>query len=262
MANSPRLSRPPTDPSARRRLLAALAGLAVPGVQAAPTVPLPAAAPTVLPPEVVQAVRASGLPTSAFGLHARQVDGSAVRLSLNAEQGFSLASTTKVITSLAALDLLGPRFRWRTYAYATGPLVQGRLLGDLVIVGGGDASLGADDLRAWFADIQAKGVQQIWGDLVLDRQAFALTEADHAATPPPAPGRPHHVRPDALTVDEGVLRIALRTPASGRGVDVTLSPPMDSLTVVNRVSPGGGCNAWAALDRRQGWPTLTLKKEH
>jgi D-alanyl-D-alanine carboxypeptidase/D-alanyl-D-alanine-endopeptidase (penicillin-binding protein 4) len=48
----------------------------------------------------------------------RQVDSERPMTALNEEQSFVLASTTKVVTSLAALDLLGPNFRWRTYAYA------------------------------------------------------------------------------------------------------------------------------------------------
>ncbi len=71
-------------------------------------------------------------------------------ISLNADQPFQMASTTKLVTALAALDLLGPDYRWRTQAYLDGMLYGGRLLGDLIIVGGGDASLSSDGLRAWF----------------------------------------------------------------------------------------------------------------
>jgi D-alanyl-D-alanine carboxypeptidase/D-alanyl-D-alanine-endopeptidase (penicillin-binding protein 4) len=68
---------------------------------------------TGLPPEVSATLGGSGLPTASFGLHVQAVDGGATLVSLNAERPFPLASTTKLVTSLAALDLLGAGGRWR-----------------------------------------------------------------------------------------------------------------------------------------------------
>ena len=73
-----------------------------------------AAAP--LPPEAAATLAASGLPLTSFGLYVQPVDGgetAAPLAALNAERPFLLASTTKRVTALAALDLLGPTHRWR-----------------------------------------------------------------------------------------------------------------------------------------------------
>ncbi|MFL6663315.1 MAG: D-alanyl-D-alanine carboxypeptidase/D-alanyl-D-alanine-endopeptidase [Rhizobacter sp.] len=73
-----------------------------------------AAAP--LPPEAAATLAASGLPLTSFGLYVQPVDGgedAAPLAALNAERPFLLASTTKLVTALAALDLLGPTHRWR-----------------------------------------------------------------------------------------------------------------------------------------------------
>jgi len=74
----------------------------------------PAAA--TLPPEVAATLGASGLPLASFGLQVQPVDGGGdgALASLNADRPFVLASTTKLVTSLAALELLGPT--WRTRA--------------------------------------------------------------------------------------------------------------------------------------------------
>jgi D-alanyl-D-alanine carboxypeptidase/D-alanyl-D-alanine-endopeptidase (penicillin-binding protein 4) len=58
---------------------------------------------------------ASGLPMASFGVQVQAVDGApaAALAALNAERPFLLASTTKLVTSLAALDLLGPGTPWR-----------------------------------------------------------------------------------------------------------------------------------------------------
>ncbi|OYV00707.1 MAG: D-alanyl-D-alanine carboxypeptidase/D-alanyl-D-alanine-endopeptidase, partial [Burkholderiales bacterium PBB5] len=130
-------------------------------------------------------------------------------------------------------------------AFLTGPLRDGRLLGDLVIVGGGDAFLRSADLRNWFVQMQAQGLREVWGDIVLDRQAFQFGEGDFASTPPPSVDRPHHARPDALTLDEGALRVSLQADAKGRP-QVQVQPPLAGLKVSSSVSSAaGGCD-WRA----------------
>src|SRR4051794_25942158 len=144
---------------ARRAALAmALAALALPGPRLAhasdakipphalhPVVAAPlttrdaaATAASSVPAPVARLLRASGLPLSSFGIDVRPIGDTPAPdlLALNADQSFLLASTTKLVTSLAALDLLGPDHRWTTRAHATGPLADGRMNGDLVIVGG------------------------------------------------------------------------------------------------------------------------------
>ena len=93
--------------------------------------------------------RSCGLPLSCVGVVAQAVDAAVPLVSLNPEKPFQLASTAKLVTSMAALELLGPHFRWRTMAFARGPLLQGKLLGDLWIVGGGNATLTSHDLADW-----------------------------------------------------------------------------------------------------------------
>ncbi len=212
-------------------------------------------------PELPAAVRsrllASGLPLEAFGLCVRDVEHRMPTLALNAESPYVLASTAKIVTSLAAIDLLGPHYRWRTHAFAVGPVEQGRLRGNLVIVGGGDPLLSTSALRSWLHEIRARGLQDIGGDILVDRGAFGLSEADHRSTPWPASDRPHHVRPDAFTVDEGVLQVSVKASAApvrtsrGQAADtraVDLQPPLSGLRLLNRVQPGSDCRlelSWA-----------------
>lgn len=198
-----------------------------------------------LPAALRPVIAAAGLPAASFGLQVEEVAGQGRPLaSLNAEQPYQLASTAKVVTALAALDLLGAHYRWRTYAFLGGPLVQGRLLGDLLIVGGGDSRLRSADLLAWFQRLQREGLREVWGNVVLDRFAFRLHEDDHANTPPPAADRPHHARPDALMLDEGVLQVSVQAAARGKPV-VQLTPPLAGLKVMNELGPGSGCAVWA-----------------
>lgn len=168
----------------------------------------PAAAAEPRPPRLgtllPHTLASCGLPEASLGLHVAPVNGGAPLAQLNAESPFVMASTAKIVTSLAALELLGPRWRWRTQAYATGPLHDGQLLGDLLIVGGGDPRLTTAEFRQWLAGLRSQGLAVVRGDLVVDRSAFHLQPHDHDGTPEPAPSRPHHARPDALVLDAGV----------------------------------------------------------
>lgn len=190
MPNSARSPRSPSPGSPGRRawLTAALGVPVVVWARPAPS----------LGERLPQTLAACGLPPAHLGLCVRAVDGGRELAAWNAETPIVLASTAKIVTSLAALELLGPRWRWRTHAFATGPMDGGRLRGDLLVVGGGDPRLSAAELRQWLLRLRALGLAEIGGDLVVDRSAFLLHEEDHAGTPPPAPDRPHHARPDAL----------------------------------------------------------------
>ncbi len=246
---------------ALRRLLAAGAGVGVasgllprsawalpsPGVAARAVAPPRHAGAADKPVQIGAALlEGSGLPLSSFGAYVRGIDGDAPLVSVNAEASYAMASTTKVVTSLAALDLLGVNFRWRTLAFLRGALINGTLLGDLLIVGGGDARLTSAELRQWFGELRAQGLQRIAGNIVLDRYAFALSESDFANTPPPSTGRPYHVRPDAFAIDEGLLHVGVDA-TRGAHAAVSLEPPLAGVRIDNKVAMHGGCDAEAHL---------------
>ncbi|HKX39783.1 MAG TPA: D-alanyl-D-alanine carboxypeptidase/D-alanyl-D-alanine-endopeptidase [Burkholderiaceae bacterium] len=202
-----------------------------------------------MPGPVAGAIGASGLPLKSFGFYAQEVGGSERTLAaLNAETPYMMASTTKVVTSLAALDLLGPYYRWRTSAYAMGPIVRGRLLGDLLIVGGGNAQLTSAELQAWFTRMREQGLEDIQGDIVLDRFAFNLSDEDHAHTPAQSASQPRHVWPAALTLDEGRLGITVAAARGARRAALSLTPELSEVTLVNQVAPGAGCAVSARWD--------------
>jgi D-alanyl-D-alanine carboxypeptidase/D-alanyl-D-alanine-endopeptidase (penicillin-binding protein 4) len=73
------------------------------------------------------------------------------------------ASVAKTITTLYALDQLGPGHRFATRLIATGPLAGGRIEGDLVLAGGGDATLHTDHLATMASELRAAGVSSIAG---------------------------------------------------------------------------------------------------
>lgn len=251
----------PHSPARRRWLAtaaAALMGMGTGSLQArsrrAPPVAAKAALPEpveLLPPSLRERLLETGLPLDGYGLHVQPLEGGPAVLSWQAARPFVLASTSKLVTSMAALELLGPTYRWRTRAYLSGPLTNGRLLGDLVIRGGGDATLTSQDLHAWFQQLRAQGLQEIWGDIILNREAFSLRPQDMVSTPEPSPERPHHVRPDALALDAGVVRVAVQSDSGGRA-NIQVTPPLQDVKLINALGRGGACVASAVYRDVEG----------
>lgn len=222
---------------------AALAlSVAAPGWSAAAVAGTAADRTSVLPPVVARAIAASGLPPSAFGLYAQAVIGERTPVSLNDGKPFTMASTAKLVTSLAALDLLGPYYRWHTSAYALGPITDGRLAGDLLIVGGGNAQLSSAALAAWFRRLHDQGLHEIDGDIVIDPRAFDLAPADHDGTPRQSANEPRHVWPAAITLDEGVVDLVVQSGRGSRPV-LSLQPKLAAVTLDDRLTVGGGISA-------------------
>ena len=78
---------------------------------------------------------------SSFGVEVYSLDTQKVVYELNAQQFFTPASTTKLLTEGSALELLGPDYRFHTRVYRTGAIAAGTLNGDLILVASGDPNL-------------------------------------------------------------------------------------------------------------------------
>lgn len=104
------------------------------------------------------------------------------------------ASVSKAVTSLFALDTLGPAHRFRTRLLATGPLVNGILQGDLILAGGGDPNLVTDELGALVDNFIASGITQItgkfqvWGEALEYREEIDPPQLDHLGYNPSISG--------------------------------------------------------------------------
>ena len=157
----------------------------------------------------------------ADGMSADRVsDEPMLRVMHQAERPFNPASTMKLVTTHAALAMLGPDYRWTTRFLTTGPIRDGVLQGDLILQGGGDPHLVIEDLHALMADLRAQGLTTIRGDLVVDDARFAVGPADGEAFDGDA-SQAYNVRPWAaltnfkaskLVIDPKKRQLALEPP--------------------------------------------------
>lgn len=158
------------------------------------------AAPSI-PSNVAAALHRARIPLDSVSLLVTPADTNAPPLlSHRAQTPMNPASTMKLVTTFAALDLLGPSYTWRTPVWLDGKVDHGTLHGNLVIQGQGDPKLVVERLWLLLRRVQDLGVRQIDGDIVLDRSAFAPMVHDEAEFDG-EPLRPYNAAPDALLIN-------------------------------------------------------------
>ena len=204
--------------------------------------PLAVLAAEAPPPPVAQALRAAGIPTSAVGISIQEVGAPRPALSVNPTLPLNPASSMKLVTTFAGLELLGPAYRWRTEAFLGGALREGALEGDLILKGTGDPKLNLEAFWMLLRDLRSRGLKDIRGDLVLDRSHYATVDYD-AARFDGESLRPYNVGPDPLLLNFKSIRL-LFSPDPERGaVRVTAEPRIvDTVSVVRLAE--GVCGDW------------------
>jgi D-alanyl-D-alanine carboxypeptidase/D-alanyl-D-alanine-endopeptidase (penicillin-binding protein 4) len=238
-------SRPP-----RQRWRAVLAGLLGAAAFALPGCALSAI--DTLPPPVRNALAKAGVPANALSALVVAADGPAhERLRHRAEASVNPASVMKLVTTYAALDLLGPDHTWTTEFRTDGEIAGGVLRGNLYVRGGGDPKLVLERLQDAFMQLQDQGARVILGDMVLDHSAFEL--------PPHNPGdfdgealRPYNAGPDALLVNFKSVVLRFVPDASAGVAHVQSEPPMEGLAIDATVPlVRAACGDWrSALQAR------------
>ncbi len=211
-----------------------------------------------LDPKAREIITQSGLPDYAWGVVVLPIpsDGKIPAqlrgAALNPQLPMNPASIMKLVTTRAALGLLGPDYRHKTRIATTGRLEAGVLKGDIFFQGGGDPKLVTEDLVEIARQLRGIGIERIEGSVVIDGSRFAEPEVDPGAFD----GKPlsaYNVGPHAAMVNFKALKVSVWPLASGK-VSVATEPRIPQAEIVNRVKPvAGGCrasNVQARMDER------------
>ncbi|WP_345534787.1 D-alanyl-D-alanine carboxypeptidase/D-alanyl-D-alanine endopeptidase [Viridibacterium curvum] len=202
----------------------------------------PVSATAALPETLAQALKNAGIAPANVALWVAPANGGAPSLQHNVDEAFNPASVMKLVTSSAAIELLGPGYTWRTEALLRGPLQGGVLQGDLVLRGGGDPALTWDRFGSFLRDLRARGLREIRGNVLLDRSLFAPIVQDNFDD---QPQRAYNAAPDALLVNFKAISVRL-TPAAARQPIAAVSlVPLAPFNIDNQlVASSGGCGDW------------------
>ena len=170
-----------------------------------------------LPKSIDLVIKGYKIPPDAYSLYVREVDSAQPALALNPDIPFNPASVIKIIPTLAALELLGPAYRWKTEVYTLGTVSDGVLQGDLLLKGYGDPHLVIEDFRKILEELRRRGLREISGDLLIDSSWFDIAPADPGAFDN-KPFRSYNVQPHALLVNFKAVRFHFYPAANGKNV--------------------------------------------
>ncbi len=197
-----------------------------------------------LPEPVATALQAANVPPQAAAFVVLPLAPPGLTLAVNETRPLNPASTMKLVTTYAALNLLGPASTWRTEAYAAGTLRGEVLAGDLVLRGSGDPKLLAEDLWLLAQKIRGAGLRELRGDLVLDKTVFAPIAHDPAAFDGER-FRPYNGGPDALLVNFKTVTFSFVPDGQTKTVRVQALPPLAGLKPPATVPAAEGvCGDW------------------
>ena len=189
-----------------------------------------------LPLSVQVALKQAALPPTALGVVVQALDEPQPRLAWQASTPLNPASLTKLITSMAALDTVGPAWQWQTPVWLTDD-------GGLAVQGTGDPRLGTE--RLW-AGLKRLGVTELRGPLRLDRSAFS----PGTATPADFDGEPWRVGnalPEALLLNAKAVTYTVRV--DGAQARITADPALDPPQTVPTTT--AACGDWRSALKLQ-----------
>jgi D-alanyl-D-alanine carboxypeptidase/D-alanyl-D-alanine-endopeptidase (penicillin-binding protein 4) len=187
--------------------------------------PGPAAA--ALPGTVSQGLREAGVPEANVSVLVQELGARRPSLAHNAHAARNPGSLIKLVTTYAALELLGPAYRWKTEVYRDGD--------DIVLRGTGDPRLGYESFWTLLRNLRGRGVREIRGDLVLDRSYFAPVSGELIDD---EVFRPYNVAPDALLVNFKTLRFVFYL--EDARVRLFVEPQLPGLEVDNSLKVSDG----------------------
>ncbi len=238
-------------------LLAAMCALASPAAGGEPP---------ALEAEIRARIAAADLKGASIGLAVIDVQTGRVLCAADETKPLTPASNVKLITTGAALLLLGPKFQFTTEIYGTSVREEeGVLPGDRVVVAGGDPAISGrhhggkttavlDDLAAQVA----RKVRGVSGNLVIDGTIFDR-EYVHPSWPQDQLVRWYCAPVSAFALNDNCVDVSVAPgERDGAPARVKLDPPTGYFTVNNRCTTIASGQGRAIIHRLPGSDTLVI----
>jgi serine-type D-Ala-D-Ala carboxypeptidase/endopeptidase (penicillin-binding protein 4) len=182
-----------------------------------------------------------------IGIQLTDLENGLPLFELNPEKLMIPASTLKIVTSAAALEILGSGYRFKTKVGYIGEILNtDELKGDLVILGGGDPTLGSEYfndyelndsfINVWVQKIKAAGIYQINGDIIFDGSIYD-TEKIPSTWIWGDIGNYYGAGANAFTCYDNLFRITFKSPKEAGGMtEITaITPKIEGIKIVNDV---------------------------
>ena len=186
--------------------------------------------------QVASALRVS----SALGVHVVDLDTGETVYGYNADEPRVIASNTKLFTTAAILDALGPGYTFDTRFVMNGAIRGGVLHGSLGVVGSGDPQISGRDyggdsfaaFRVWAQALRDRGVSKVVGDVFLDHGLYEDPNI-HPDWPRDQLTRWYEAPVDGLSFNDNCILVRVWPGNAGQAAKVELVPDVPVLNLRN-----------------------------
>jgi D-alanyl-D-alanine carboxypeptidase/D-alanyl-D-alanine-endopeptidase (penicillin-binding protein 4) len=192
--------------------------------------------------QIQAALDTYGWRDASWGVVVRSLDSGEALFELNPDIPLAPASNTKLLTTAAALHVLGPEYRFRTYVLTSGEVRDGIVHGDLVLYGTGDPGISdrfhrrRDDVLQRLVDqLEERGIHTIAGDVVADA-SFFTGPLRHESWDTLDLNEHFTAAISAISYNENVVSFRIIPAPPGTPPQVTTVPAPSGLDVVNTAS--------------------------
>ena len=211
-----------------------------------------------LPLEIISKLNDAGVKESGMSAYVQDVSSKQPLLAYQDKASRVPASVMKLITSYAALGVLGANYRWPLDVFAQGPIKKGTLTGDLIIKGYGAPEFNKAELRKVLKAIRGKGIHSVKGRVVFDNSYFSIPNESAAAFDGKGFAS-YNAQPDALLFNERISEFKIRANKKGKRVRVTTSTPTHNMKIVNKMrKTRRGCRPRISVSHRGAKTTVTF----
>jgi serine-type D-Ala-D-Ala carboxypeptidase/endopeptidase (penicillin-binding protein 4) len=145
------------------------------------------------------------------------------------------ASVQKLVVAYAALNLLQPSYRFHTMLAESQAMSNGRLDGDLWLIGSGDPSFRSDDLRTGVAMLYKQGLRGVTGGVAIDASAMQGPEINPRWDPADA-NEDFQTSTSAISIDGDTAEFRIYGETPGATARVVVVPASNDVHITGRIT--------------------------
>jgi D-alanyl-D-alanine carboxypeptidase/D-alanyl-D-alanine-endopeptidase (penicillin-binding protein 4) len=196
------------------------------------------------------------------------LDSKQTLFSSKSDKALTPASNMKLLTTAAALKLLGGEFEFKTQLLSDSQVTGGALQGPLYFLGGGDPNLSGRFhdgdcvalFKQWAAKLKAAGIARIDGGIKFDSTLFGGEDYCDGWPQDDQYTKWYCAPVSALAFNDNCVGIRVLPTTPGKPAKIEVTPPTAYVTIVNetRTAPGRK-GAEIGIVRPRGENTITVK---
>lgn len=189
------------------------------------------------------------LKTAQYGVYVLNLSNDSLVYARNSQKLLIPASNMKLITTGASICYLGTEYRYTTRLALRGKVKNNRLVGDIIVLGGGDPTFSFADLERFVAKIKSQDIREVTGNIVVNESYFkdmSLHGNTFTSERLPTGWAWHYLDAryaaeiSALSMNKNYINVNIKSTKPGEYAEVTLEPNTQYVTLVSQMKTKKG----------------------